>query len=515
MASMASEATSSGYCSSTGTYQSLHPSIPLPPESDSLSISDVVYSFFRSSSATVYVSSHSAFVDAVTGDFLSYSHFFRQVRYLSSSLRRGTSICPAINSGDVALILSPSSLKIPVLYFSLLSLGAVVSPANPLLSESELSHIVGIAKPAIAFTVTSTSRRLPSSLPTVILDSPDFDSLLAREDSFPFEPARFSQADSAAILYSSGTTGRIKGVELTHRNLIALITIQYHTRPIRNSPAVGLFALPLFHVFGFFMLLRSVALAETSVLLPKFSLEGMLSTVEKFKVTYTPVAPPVVVLLLKSELTSQYDLRSLEVLRCGGAPLSEDVSRRFIAKFPWIQIPQGYGLTETSGMVARQLSPEEKKRYGSVGRLFSLMEAKIVDPSTGEALPPGHRGEMWLRGPTIMKGFVYVVDRLKELIKYKGYQVPPVELESLLLSHPEVADAAVIPYPDEEAGQIPMAFVVRTPGSCVKGTQIMDFVSPYKKIRRVWFINAIPRSPQGKILRRLLQPQFARLIAAR
>ncbi|XP_065636541.1 4-coumarate--CoA ligase-like 9 [Quercus suber] len=201
-------------------------------------------------------------------------------------------------------------------------------------------------------------------------------------------------------------------------------------------------------------------------------------------------------------------------------------------------LQMGYGLTETGGAATRALGPEESLQYGSAGRLAENMEAKIVDPETGEALPPGQRGELWLRGPTVMKGYVgddkataetfasegwlktgdlcyfdsegflFIVDRLKELIKYKGYQVPPVELEHLLHSHPEIADAAVIPYPDEEAGQIPMAFVVRKPGSNVTEAQVIDFiakqVAPYKKVRRVSFINSIPKNPSGKILRREL-----------
>nr|AFZ78522.1 4-coumarate: CoA ligase [Populus tomentosa] len=220
--------------------------------------------------------------------------------------------------------------------------------------------------------------------------------------------------------------------------------------------------------------------------------------------------------------------------------------------FQSIRPPARYGLTE-AGAVSRLIGPEECNQHASVGRLFGNMEAKIVDPLTGEVFGPGNRGELWLRGPSIMKGYVgdekataetldsegcgdenataetldsegwlktgdlcffdsegflYIVDRLKELIKYKAYQVPPVELEQLLLSHPEIADAAVIPYPDEDAGQIPMAYVVRKPGSSITEAQIMDFiakqVAPYKKIRRVAFTDGIPRSPAGKILRREL-----------
>lgn len=282
-------------------------------------------------------------------------------------------------------------------------------------------------------------------------------------------------------------------------------------------------------------------MAETLVLMARFDFEKMLAALEKYRITYMPVSPPLVVAMAKSELTEKYDLSSLEVLGCGGAPLGKEVAEHFRTRFPHVEIVQGYGLTETGGGVAATIGPEECERYGSVGRLVEFMEAEIVDPSTGEALPPGQQGELWLRGPTLMKGYVgdkeataatfhpdgwlktgdicyfdsdgflYIVDRLKELIKYKGYQVPPTELERLLHSHPEIADAAVVPYPDEEAGQIPMAFVVRKGGSNITGHQVMDYVakqvSPYKKIRRVCFVGSIPKNPSGKILRRELVNQ--------
>ncbi|KAK0596295.1 hypothetical protein LWI29_014455 [Acer saccharum] len=226
----------------------------------------------------------------------------------------------------------------------------------------------------------------------------------------------------------------------------------------------------------------------------------------------------------------EYDLSSLTFLRCSGAPLGEDVAHKFREKFPNVQIVNGYGLTETGGVVASLKGPNEIKRFDSVGRLSEFMEAKIVDPITAEPLLPGQKGELWLRGPAIMKGYVgddkataeildsegwlktgdlcyfdsqaflFIVDRLKELIKYKAYQVPPAELEHLLQTNPEIIDAAVIPYPDEETGQVPMAFVVRKTGSQITEVQ----VPPYKRIRRVAFVNSIPKSSAGKILRKQL-----------
>ncbi|XP_058228314.1 4-coumarate--CoA ligase-like 9 [Rhododendron vialii] len=531
----------SGFSSQTKTFHSLRPPIPLPPPTQPLSLTDYTLSLLHLS-----VSSPSTtpfLIDSSTGSRLTYSDFLLQTRSLSLSLR---SSFPSLSKNNVALILSPTSLSLPVLYFSLLSLGVTLSPANPLASPSELTHMVRLTKPVLAFTTSSLAPKLPASLPlgTVLVDSPEFRTMMTtNENTRDYGKTEVDQSDTAAILYSSGTTGRVKGVELTHRNFISLIAGFYYLRrgeeEEEDAPhPVALNPLPLFHVFGFFMLIRAAALGETIVLMERFDFEGMLRAVERYKVTYMPVSPPLVVALAKSEVVARYDLSSLRVLGCGGAPLGEEVAERFGKRFPGVEIVQGYGLTETGGGATRMLEPEETKRPATVGRLAEMMEAKIVDPVTGEALPPGHRGELWLRGPSVMKGYVgdneataatldaegwlktgdlcyfdsdgflYIVDRLKELIKYKAYQVPPAELEHLLQSNTDIVDAAVIPYPDEEAGQIPMAFVVRKPGSSITEAQIMDFiarqVAPYKKIRRVAFVNSIPKSPAGKILRREL-----------
>uniref|UniRef100_J3L6U2 4-coumarate--CoA ligase n=1 Tax=Oryza brachyantha TaxID=4533 RepID=J3L6U2_ORYBR len=306
-------------------------------------------------------------------------------------------------------------------------------------------------------------------------------------------------------------------------------------------PAVTLIPIPLFHVFGFMMALRSVAMGETAVLMERYDFIAALRAIERYRVTLLPAAPPVLVAMVKYEEARRRDLSSLLVIGIGGAPLGREVAEQFAAVFPNVEIVQGYGLTESSGAVAATVGPEESKMYGSVGKLASHLQAKIVDPSTGEELGPGQRGELWVRGPIVMKGYVgddeataatvdsegwlktgdlcyfnedgflYIVDRLKELIKYKGYQVPPAELEHILQSHPEIVDAAVIPYPDEEAGQLPMAFIVRQPNSNITKEQVMDYVAkhvaPYKKVRRVAFVPTITKSPAGKILRRELVQQ--------
>ncbi|KDP30952.1 hypothetical protein JCGZ_11328 [Jatropha curcas] len=530
-----------GFCEETRTFHSLRPRTPLPPLHEPFSITQLSLALLHSTTADP--AAVTFLVDSSTGDSLTHAQFIEQTETLALSLK---ALYP-FSRNDVAFILCPPSLHIPILYYSLLSLGVTVSPANPLGSNSEVTHQIQLSKPKIAFATSQTAHKLPSlPLGTVLIDSPEFLSLLTKSKPagrYRFEPVKVDQSDPAAILYSSGTTGKVKGVCLTHRNLIALISGFCHNRgesdPNEPEPhPIALFTLPMFHVFGFFMLIRAAAMGETVVLMERFDFEGMLRTIEKYKVNYMPVSPPLIVGLVKSDLTKKYDLSSLLLLGSGGAPLGKDVAHRFKEKFPQVEIAEGYGLTETGGGAARMSEPEETKMHGSVGRLAENMEAKIVDPVTGEALPPGQRGELWLRGPTVMKGYVgdekataetldsegwlktgdlcyfdshgflYIVDRLKELIKYKAYQVPPAELEQLLQSNPEIADAAVVPYPDEDAGQIPMAYIVRKPGRNITEAQVMDFiakqVAPYKKIRRVAFIDSIPKSPAGKILRREL-----------
>ncbi|KAJ4712535.1 4-coumarate:CoA ligase-like protein [Melia azedarach] len=534
----------SGFCSKTKTFRSLRPTVSLPPPSQRLSITQFILSLHQSTSVTT-TNTNTFLIDPVIGQRLTYADFVRQTNSLAFSLHKHYSL----SKYDVAFILSPSSFKIPILYFSLLSLGVVISPVNPLGSNSEISRQVHLSRPSIAFATSHTSHKLPPNLTTVLIDSPDFLSLLSTHTAndvvtLPNSTPPVNQSDSAALLYSSGTTGRVKGVLLTHRNLIAVIATLFHFESETNqtvqqpSHPIWLSTLPLFHIFGFLIISTAVALSETVVFMERFDFATMLKAVEKYKVNKIPVSPPIIVALVKSELTKTYDLTSLRILRCGGSPLGKEVAEKFKEKFPHVEILQGFGLTECGGVAAGMREPNETKRPGSVGLLYNIVEARIVDPVTGEALPPGQQGELWLRGPNIMKGYsgdnkatsdtldsegwlktgdlcyfdsngyLFIVDRLKELIKYKAYQVPPAELEHLLQSNPDIADAAVIPYPNEEAGQIPMAFVVRKPGCGITEAQVMDFiakqVAPHKKIRRVAFINSVPKSPAGKILRREL-----------
>ncbi|XP_076927251.1 4-coumarate--CoA ligase-like 9 [Bidens hawaiensis] len=514
MANSSSVDPRNGFCSATKTFHSLRPPAPLPPPSQPLSITEYTLSLLQSNGAFSY--STDFLIDSATGNRLSYVEFIRQVHSLSASLVNKFHLH---TKNQVALIISPTSIHIPVIYFSLLYLGVTISPVNPVSTKSELTDLIRLSNPVIAFATSPVADKLPSSLPltTITIDSPEFHSML--HNSTPnYTHVKVDQSNTAGILYSSGTTGRIKGVELTHRNFIAITSASYHNKFTKdeNTPelepepepqTVSLFPIPLFHVFGMFMLIRVASLGQTLVLMERFDFNNMLKAVERYKVTYMPVSPPLMVAMSKSDLVPKYDLRSLVMVGCGGGPLGKEMAKGFKVRFPHVDIVQGFGLTETAGGVTGMRSPDECEHYGSAGRLSCNMEAKIANPETGEALSPMQQGELWLRGPTVMKGYVgdkeanaatmdsegwlktgdlcyfdydgflFIVDRLKELIKYKAYQVPPAELERYLQSIPEVVDVAVIPYPDEEVGQIPMAYVVRKPGSKISEGQIMEIIA--------------------------------------
>ncbi|CAJ2669609.1 unnamed protein product [Trifolium pratense] len=536
-----------GFNSISRTFQTLRPPLNLPPPHATISAATYILSLHYKSP---FPSSSTLLIDSSTSHQLSYSNIIQRSKTLAKNLTlRG------LTKHHTALILSPNIFQVPILYFALLSIGVVISPANPISTTSDISHFINLSKPVIAFT-TSFNRKLPKlPLGTILIDSPEFESLTTEvkgnsNSSTTAVLPEVSQSDVAAILYSSGTTGKSKGVMLTHRNLTATVAAYDAVRIPTESPAVSLVTVPFFHVYGFTILLKSVAMMETVVVMERFGLGKMLSVLERFRVTNLVVAPPVVVAMSKEGVTEEYDLSSLKSVVCGGAPLGKDNFDAFKAKFAQVSIIQGYGLTESTAGVIRIVGPEEASRAGTTGRLISGVEAKIVNSDTGEAMSPGEQGELWVRGPPIMKGyvgdpvatsdtlvdgwlrtgdicyfdnegFVYVVDRLKELIKYKGYQVAPAELEQLLQSHPEIKDAAVIPYPDEDAGQVPLAFVIRQPQCSMGEAEIIDFVAkqvaPYKKIRHVVFVNSIPKNATGKILRKdllnkiLQQQTFPRL----
>ncbi|CAH1433840.1 unnamed protein product [Lactuca virosa] len=526
-----------GFCSKTQIYHSLRPPYPLPPQSTPFSITDFILSLPKTTTTTTGAS----IIDATTRRFIPYSDVPLLVRNLAASLRQPPL---SLSNGACAFVICPNSANLPILYLSLFSLGVVVSPSNPASSIQEISRQLRLCKPAVAFATAESANKLlevgfPN--PVVVIDSNEFESMMRTKPNGSETKIEVLQSDTAAILYSSGTTGKIKGVKLTHRNMISTIAGANFGRQDRSSPAVYLCTVPYFHIYGLGLCMRLVAFGESLVSMARFDLRLMLTSIEEFSVTHLASAPPVVVGLVDGDndhLVNRTNWSSLENVLCGGASLTMAVIDKFKKRFPTVSLLQAYGLTETTGGVSRIAGPYESTIAGTVGRLIARCQAKIVDPNTGVGLPPMSHGELWLRGPFIMKGYVddkevsdtmvdsdgwlrtgdlcyfdnegflFIVDRLKELIKYKGYQVPPAELEHILHTHPDITEAAVIPYPDEKAGQVPMGFVVRRKGSTINETQVKDFVAkqvaPYKKLRRVRFIDSIPKNAPGKVLRKEL-----------
>jgi acyl-CoA synthetase (AMP-forming)/AMP-acid ligase II len=294
--------------------------------------------------------------------------------------------------------------------------------------------------------------------------------------------------------------------------------------------------LPFFHIYGMVLILNlAVYLGLTLVTMSRFDLEQFLELVQKYKITSLNLVPPLVLALAKHPVVDNYDLSSVRIIGSGAAPLGQELEIA-CAKRLGCEIYQGYGLTEVAGACHVNKSPVPPEKQGSVGVVLPNTFSKIIDSETGKELGQNERGEVLVKGPHIMVGYLnneeatkgcidedgwfhtgdvgyadedeyfYIVDRLKELIKYKAYQVAPAELEALLVSHPAIADAAVIPSPDEEAGEVPKAFVVLK--GDVSPEDILRFiaeqVAPHKKIRRLEIVNEIPKSASGKILRRLL-----------
>ncbi|KAI3418117.1 uncharacterized protein J3R85_013986 [Psidium guajava] len=541
----------SGFCSSNSTFYSKRKPIPLPPNP----FLDV----------TTFISSHShrgstALIDASSGLHVSFPELWRSVDSLASRLS-----AMGIRKGDVVLLLSPNSISFPVVCLAVMSLGAVITTTNPLNTASEIAKQIADSKPVLAFTTPDLAPKLAaaSSLSLVLIEdtapqssrpdggngpAPKAKIITTLREMIASGPEasrkrvreRVDQNDTATLLYSSGTTGASKGVVSSHRNLIAMVqTILNRFNLEEEGEHRFLCTVPMFHIYGLAAFATGLlASGATIVVLSKFDMHGMLTSIAKHRATYLPLVPPILVAMVNNadQIRARYDLSSLHSVLSGGAPLSREVIEGFVERYPAVRILQGYGLTESAGVGASTDSLEESRRYGTAGLLSPSMEARIVDPESGAALGVKRTGELWLRGPTIMKGyfsnaeatastldsegwlrtgdicyfdedgFIFVVDRLKELIKYKGYQVPPAELEALLLTHPDIADAAVIPFPDKEVGQFPMAYVVRKAERELSETAVMDFVArqvaPYKRIRRVAFIASIPKNPSGKILRK-------------
>jgi acyl-CoA synthetase (AMP-forming)/AMP-acid ligase II len=482
-----------------------------------------------------------ALIDSVTGRTITYEQLPELVAHVAAGLAR-----LGLGKGDVCAILSPNTPEYPIAMLAIAKLGAIATTASPLYTKADLGRHLTDSRAKILITsaaLASTWRDFAgeAGLDHVItfesagVQSIAFNELLS-ELAIP-PNVTIDPSDIVTLPYSSGTTGLPKGVMLTHRNLIAnILQIDASNHYLHDCDTTIAF-LPFFHIYGMVVIgLLGLWSGATLVVMPRFDLETYLQLVERHRATVLHVVPPVVVALAKHPSVERRDFSSIRKLFSGAAPLGASTIEQCTCRINCV-LQQGYGLTETSPATHVTSEDPSLSKYGSIGYLVSNTECRVVDPATGDDVATGQDGEIWLRGPQVMRGYLncpdatratidadgwlhsgdighadadgnfYVVDRLKELIKYKGMQVAPAELEALLLTHPAIADAAVVPLKDDEAGEIPRAFIVLK--GQVTADEVIAFVAErvaaYKKIRRVDFIDAIPKSPSGKILRRLLR----------
>ncbi len=445
-----------------------------------------------------------------------------------------------IKKGDFVGIYAPNSVEYGVALHGAIIAGATVTTLNPLYREREVEHQLGDAGAKALFTlgalmpVVEEARKNLSKLEQIFeLDKAWEMAAGAVGDPAPiaFDP----ENDIAVLPYSSGTTGIAKGVMLSHQNLTANIR-QTLALNMFSADSIMLDFLPFYHIYGMMVLLNcGMAVGATQIVLPRFDPEQALQLIEKHKVTDLFVVPPALLVLVNNPATEKADLSSLRFVMSGAAPLPAEVGRK-AAKVLDAIVMQGYGMTESSPIT--NVNPLDSPREGSVGPPVADTLEKVVSLETGEEVGPGEVGELLVFGPQVMKGYwgrpdataetitddgwlrtgdivtadadgyIRIHDRKKEMIKYKGYQIAPAELESLLMEHQDVRDAAVIPVREGDAGdEVPKAFIVPLVDN-IDLDEVLIFVAskvaPYKKIRHIEVVEAIPKNPSGKILRREL-----------
>lgn len=481
-----------------------------------------------------------AFVEGASGRAVTYGELKKQVQSFAGGLK-----AKGVGPGTTWALMAPNLPEYATVFMGIAWAGATVTTLNPTYGAEEVATQLKDSKATAMVTIglfldVAKEAAKQAGIEEVYV--------IGEGDATPFttlfgdplaNPVKVNAKEDVVVLpYSSGTTGFPKGVMLTHYNLVANLCQCGSQIPVREEDTM--FAvLPFFHIYGMVVIMgHTLANGSTAVTVPRFDMVQMLELTQEHKISVLFLVPPIVLALAKHPVVENYDMGSVRLIFCGAAPLSGELGQAAAARVG-CDIAQGYGMTEMSP-VSHGVLPGENKP-GSVGTLVANTELRLVDPESGKDLEFGTdaAGEVWIRGPQVMKGYfghesatastidndgflhtgdigvvdsdghLFIVDRLKELIKFKGFQVPPAELEALIVNLPGVADVAVIGIPDDEAGELPKAFVVKAADSAVTEDGIKEevakHVATYKQLHAVEFIDVIPKSASGKILRRELR----------
>lgn len=493
-------------------------------------------------------------ISGITGEELSAKKLLKTAINVAKSL-----IANGIQPGDIISIISENRFEFAYVLFGTLLINCTLAPINLTYSQREMIHALKLSRPKLVFMSRYASERVvnvtnslrfvrkvvlfddENPYSKVVLFKDFLNCMASKNISCMPKPIDKSKA-VALLLLSSGTTGQAKGVQLSQNNLFVAARFCKNTvlnlEGVENESKVILGLLPWFHAFGLTTLTGILtSSAGKIVLLPKFEEGLFLSCIENYQCNVLFLVPPLMVFLAKHPMIDGYDISCLRVVICGAAPLSKEIEQAVYDRLrnPKMRIRQGYGLSELTLAVLLQKTTFTP---GSVGDVNEGSEVKVIDEN-GKSLGPNQKGELCFRGNQLMIGYIgdefatnetidkdgflhtgdvgyydndkqfFIVDRIKELIKWKGYQVPPAEIEAFLLTNRKIRDAAVIGIPDDVAGELPLAFVVKADETLTKD-EVVQFValnaSPAKRLHGgVRFIKEIPRNPSGKILRRELR----------
>ncbi|KAK7265279.1 hypothetical protein RJT34_32897 [Clitoria ternatea] len=490
-------------------------------------------------------------INGATGETLTYADVDLTARKIAAGLHK-----IGIRQGDVIMLLLRNSPQFALAFLGASHRGAVITTANPFYTPAELAKQATATKTRLIITQSAYVSKIKSfaeneDVMIMCIDSDSSEdngvlhfSALSNADETEAPAVKISPDDVVALPFSSGTSGLPKGVMLTHRNLVttvAQLVDGENPHQYTHSEDVLLCVLPMFHIYALnSILLCGIRSGATVLIVEKFEITTLLELIQKYKVTVASFVPPIVLALVKNGEAHRYDLSSIRAVITGAAPMGMELQEAVKSRLPHATLGQGYGMTEAGPLCISLAFAKEpfKTKSGACGTVVRNAELKIVDPETGASLPRNQPGEICIRGTKVMKGYLndpeatektitkegwlhtgdigfiddddelFIVDRLKELIKYKGYQVAPAELEALLIAHPNISEAAVVGMKDESAGEVPVAFVVRSNGSKITEDEIKQYISQqvvfYKRISRVFFTDSIPKAASGKILRKEL-----------